>query len=244
MKWAKTWVKRILAQKGYQIIRVPERLKVDARFGLEVLGYLVDDLASRSSANKLSLLQVGANDGKDEDPVFEILRRLPIPSILCEPLPDLFARLEQTYASFDYVKPVQCAIASTDGELTLYRIAASAGPQIHSKVTSFNRGHVQHFVNKHELPPESLVEEKVPSLTVGSLLNARGWNSVDIVAIDTEGMDHLVCAQALKLDPLPQIIHFEYCNSPIMKVQEIMKTLTEHGYRFVRSGIDITAMRV
>ena len=121
--------------------------------------------------------------------------------------------------------------------------SADAGPLTHSKISSFDRSRVQHFINLHKLPSESLVKETVPSSTVASLLKAHGRESVDIVAIDTEGMDHLVCSQVLKLNPLPEIIHFEYCNSPIQSVLDLMESLNDLGYHFARSGIDITARR-
>lgn len=247
MSFAKLLIKDIVARAGYeirQIPRNPSRLTPDARFGLNILGYLAEELLARRAADELSLLEVGANDGRDEDAVHEILKRHRIPAILCEPLPDTFTRLTHTYNGFDHVQLAQCAIASYDGELKLYRIAPGGDGNDRSKIASFNRDHVEHF-RRHvwEMPAESVVSEIVPCKTIQSLLAAYGRETVDIAVVDTEGMDHLICSQILELRPPPTIIQFEYCNSPSASVQSLMERLTTLGYLFSRSGIDIIAAR-
>ena len=245
MRFAKLLIKGLAARAGYEIRAIrrnPSRLTPDARFGLNVLGYLAEELLAHSGAAALSLLQVGANDGRDEDSVHDILERHTIPAILCEPLPDTFTRLTHTYSGFDHVRLAQCAIASYDGELELYRIAPDGGKEF-SKIASFNRDHVEQFRRRSELPAESVVSETVPCKTIRSLLAAYGRETIDIAVVDTEGMDHLICSQFLEISPPPTIIQFEYCNSPIDSVKLLMERLTTLGYRFARSGLDITAAR-
>jgi FkbM family methyltransferase len=246
MRFAKLLIKGLAARAGYEIRKIPRnpsRLTPDARFGLNVLGYLVEELLAHRGAAALSLLEVGANDGRDEDSVHDILKRHTIPAILCEPLPDAFTRLTHTYGGFDHVQLAQCAIASYDGELELYRIAPGVGDNMLSKIASFDRDHVEYFRHFHELPAESVVSETVPCKTIRSLLAAYSRESIDIAVVDTEGMDHLICSQILELSPPPTIVQFEYCNSPIASVKSLMERLTTLGYRFSRSGLDITAAR-
>jgi len=245
MRFAKQLIKGLAARAGYEIRAIrrnPSRLTPDARFGLNVLGYLAEELLTHRGASALSLLQVGANDGRDEDSVHDILERHTIPAILCEPLPDTFTRLTHTYSGFGHVRLAQCAIASYDGELELYRIAPD-GRNEFSKIASFNRAHVEQFRRRWELPAESVVSETVPCKTIRSLLAAYGRETVDIAVVDTEGMDHLICPPILELSPPPTIIQFEYCNSPIDSVKSLMERLTTLGYLFSRSGLDITAAR-
>ena len=244
MKLAKLLIKNLAGRAGYQVIRKPKRLRPDARFGLNVLGYLVEELLSRREAGTLSLLQVGANDGEDEDPVHVILERHTIPAILCEPIPDTFSRLKHTYTGFDHVRLARCAVASYDGVLKLHRIASNADSHRFSKITSSNYNHVQNFLRRWDLASDSIVQEIVPCKTIRSLLSTYGWQTVDIVIVDTEGMDHLICSQVLDLTPPPLVIHFEYCNSPVDSILSLIERLKTLEYRFVRSGIDITAARL
>ena len=246
MRFAKRLIKSLVARAGYEIRGIPTEpslLAPDARYGLNILDYLAEELLAQRGAAALSLLEVGANDGRDEDSVHEFLKKHAVPAILCEPLPETFTRLTETYRGFDHFRLSQCAIASYDGELELYRIAPGASLNRLSKITSFNRYHVEHFQRQWKLPVESVVCETVPCKTIRSLLSAYGRESIDIAVVDTEGVDHLICSQILELSPLPTILQFEYCNSPIANVKSLMKRLTTLGYLFARSGIDITAAR-
>lgn len=244
MKVAKLLIKSLLGRAGLEVSRKTARLSADARFGLNVLGYLVEELLSRRESGALSLLQVGANDGKDEDPVHVLLKRNRIPAILCEPIPDTFIRLKHTYTGLDHVRLEPCAVASYDGVLKLYRIASNAGSHQFSKISSSNYDHVQNFSRWWNLASDSIVQENVPCKTIRSLLSAYGWQTVDIVIVDTEGMDHLICSQVLDLTPPPLIIQFEYCNSPASSILSLIERLTALEYRFARSGLDITAARL
>ena len=243
MKLVKRLIKGLAARAGYEIRGSRWPMMPDARFGLNVLGYLVEELLAHRAAAALSLLEVGANDGRDEDAVHDLLKRHPIPAILCEPLADTFNRLRQTYAGFDHVRLAQCAVAEHDGELELYRIAPGRGDQGLSKIASYNRDHVERYRHSRQLPAESVVSETVPCKTVRSLLAAYGRETVHIAVVDTEGMDHLICPQILELAPPPLIIQFEYCNSPAPSVRSLLEKLTTQGYRFSRNGLDITAAR-
>lgn len=244
MKVAKQLIKNLLGRAGYEVLRKTTRLSPDARFGLNILGYLVEELLSRRGAGSLSLLQVGANDGKDEDPVHALLECHKIPAILCEPIPDTFMRLKQTYTGFDHVRLEQCAVATYDGELKLYRIASKTGEHKFSKISSSNYDHVKNFSRWWHLASDSIVQEDVPCKTIRSLLSTNSWEAVDIVIMDTEGMDHLICSQVLDLTPPPLVIQFEYCNSPAHSILSLIERLKMLEYCFVRSGLDITAARL
>jgi FkbM family methyltransferase len=243
MRSVRQLLKRSAARAGYEIRQKPLRLAPDARYGLNLLGCLGEHLLSQKAASELSLLQVGANDGKDEDLVHDLLERHAIPAILCEPLPDTFERLAHTYSGFDHVRLAQCAIASHDGSLELFRLAPRGGAHQFSKIASFDRDHVEQFRLLWRLPAESIVSEIVPCMTVGSLLTAYGHRTIDIAVVDTEGMDHVVCSQILDLTPPPSILQFEYSCSPIDSVVSLMERLTTLGYHFSRSGLNITAAK-
>jgi hypothetical protein len=125
MKLVKAIIKGLIDRTGYEIRRKPTQLAPDARFGLNVLHGFVESLARRSQPGTLQLLQIGANDGKDEDVVREILLRHPISALLCEPLLDAFAQLELTYSNVSHVRLARCAVGTLDGELNLFRLDPS-----------------------------------------------------------------------------------------------------------------------
>eukprot|EP00288_Rhodomonas_lens_P002868 CAMPEP_0177732996 /NCGR_PEP_ID=MMETSP0484_2-20121128/23431_1 /TAXON_ID=354590 /ORGANISM="Rhodomonas lens, Strain RHODO" /LENGTH=346 /DNA_ID=CAMNT_0019246311 /DNA_START=43 /DNA_END=1080 /DNA_ORIENTATION=+ len=58
------------------------------------------------------LLQIGACDGSSFDPVHDILKHLSWGGLLVEPLPDIFRRLQHTYAAFPLVTLANVAVTS------------------------------------------------------------------------------------------------------------------------------------
>ncbi len=237
------FVRAIAARTDFEVRRRDSGLRPDARFGLDVLGLLVDDLVARRGAADLSLLQVGANDGRDEDSVNPILARHAIHSVLCEPLPDAFALLEREYAASPHVHVTRCAVAAHDGTLDLYRINGDDESIAATKIASSSREHVAMFLRLRNRSEESLATETVPCRTVSTLLLEHGLDGVDILVSDCEGMDHLVCVQALSLPRPPSILQFEYHNIPVAEAHDLIVRLTSMDYLFVRSGLDIIASR-
>jgi FkbM family methyltransferase len=244
VNFAKTFIKELIDRSGYELRRKPTRLQPDSRFGLNVLDSLVDQLVRHTEPGALRLLQIGANDGKDEDATRDILLRHSIPALLCEPLPDAFAQLKETYTGLSHVRLAQCAVGTSDGSLSMFRIDPTIGHAEATKIASFDRRHVAHFQRAWKLPPKSIICETVPCMTIPTLLSQHGLNSVDVAILDMEGMDHLVCPALLQLDPRPKIIQFEYTNSPIADVAALMNELTNAGYLFLRSGLNIVAARM
>lgn len=243
MQPVQQFVKAMAARTDFEVRRRHSGLRPDTRFGLDVLGLLVDDLVRREGSSKVSLLQVGANDGKDEDSVNPILARHAIRSILCEPLLESFALLEREYQGTDHATVTRCAIGPTDGSLELFRIEGDDKSVAATKIASASQEHVAMFLKLRNRAEETLATETVPCLTVSSLLAQHDLRGVDILVSDCEGMDHLVCSQALSLPEPPSIIQFEYHNIPVADARTLMDRLTEMGYLFVRSGLDIVASR-
>jgi hypothetical protein len=125
----------------------------------------------------------------------------------------------------------------------LFRLAPQLAQHESSKIASFDRAHVEHYRALWRLPVEAVITEQVPCLTVQSLLEPLARDHVDLAVIDTEGMDHLICRDLLQLTPAPEVIHFEYANSPIDEIRALFAELTARGYTFVRGGLDVTAAR-
>ncbi len=221
MKFIRMLPRYIVTRAGYEIIKKRKKLPIEARFGLDVLGPLVDRLVEQRGPKELFLLQIGANDGEQEDAVRPILERHEIPALLCEPISDAFPRLQTAYREFHHVQLLQCAIGATTGTLRLFKIEAGATKENSSVIASFDRQHVEMFCRIWDVPYSNITFETVPQLSVNGLLEKVGRRSVDIAAVDTEGMDHLICDQLLDLESPPTIIHFEYANSPLESIKRL-----------------------
>ncbi|MDQ2926525.1 MAG: FkbM family methyltransferase, partial [Acidobacteriota bacterium] len=230
---------------GYDVIRYKSkggRMHSDTRFGLDVFRLVVEDLVLRRPQDSLTLLQIGANDGVREDPVRPILTANGIRGVLVEPLPEPFQQLTATYADLQGVTTVNCAIGAQDGNLMLYHLAPNLVEEA-SLIASFDRANVEKWQSIWGLNPSAVLAREVPCRTVATLLREQGIETLTIAAVDTEGMDHIICNQLLDLPCPPEVLHFEYVNSPEFEVRQLIQRLEDMGYRMARSGLDITALR-
>ena len=239
----KSLAHRLLAAVGYELRRPPTKLPADARFGINVFEMVVERILTGDDPRRRCLLQVGANNGIDEDAVRPILERFPLRSFLCEPMPDSFAKLQANYASFANVTPLNVAVGERTGSLDLFRVDPKAVTNNTELVASFDRQHVEHFRKLWNIPEGGISVQTVKCFSIPDLLVQCGVDRFDIVAVDTEGMDHLICDQVLGLASPPDVLMFEYTSSPIRRVLELMARLEQMGYLFARSGLDITAVR-
>lgn len=243
MSFLKSALQGLLAPTGYEIRKIATTLEMDARWGLDVFELVMGPLLARHAAGDLVLLQVGANDGVDQDPVRRVLEQHAIRSYLCEPLPDVYQKLVSNYQGFAHVTPVRCAVGARSQPLTLYRLPQGKTNWNDQLVASFDRKNVEPYAAEHGLSPADIVAEQVPCFSVKDFMAEHGLARVDIAAIDTEGMDHVICDQLLDLPVLPKVIHFEYANNPLAAIRALMKKFGDKGYVFTRSGIDITAVK-
>jgi FkbM family methyltransferase len=243
MSFLKSAVQGLLSPLGYEIRKIPTTLHMDARWGLNMFEMVMNDLLKQRAAQDLVLLQVGANDGVDQDPVRKILESHPIRSYLCEPLPDVYEKLAKNYQGFAHVTPVRCAVGARSEPLTLYRLAQGKTNWNDQLVASFDRKNVEPYAQAAGLPSSAIVAEQVSCFSVADFMKEHGLPRVDIAAVDIEGMDHVVCTQLLDLPQLPTVIHFEYANNPLPAIQALINKMESKGYLFVRSGIDITAVK-
>src|SRR5688500_19325979 len=67
-------------------------------------------------------VQIGSNDGKTGDPLYEYIKECKWKGILVEPVPYLFEKLKQTYRGFEGLLFENSAIDTKDGYRTFYRI--------------------------------------------------------------------------------------------------------------------------
>jgi FkbM family methyltransferase len=202
--------------------------------------------------------QVGANDGKANDPLYPYLRDYDWSGLLVEPLPDVFENeLRTTYADRPRVKLANVAIAPKVGRLPFYRVAVSRARWA-TGLSSFRRDTVQRHVDNGyieqkareygvALPddPAEIVEEiEVPTTTVDQLLTDHGIDDFDILCIDTEGYD----AEVLKLVDIeryrPEVIVFESKNLSHQDRGDALSRLKACGYALYADRGDVLATTI
>jgi len=190
-----------------------------------------------------TILQVGACDGANRDPIHHYVIRGSTRAILIEPNPLAYARLEKTYAGLRNVTLIQAAIGERDGTANLYRVKNI--DQMASQVdwsllfASFYREHLE----RHGIQPDQIEQITVPCRSLSSLVVELGLTKIDLLQVDTEGFDATVVRMALNLPKQPDCINFEHVHLRTADRQPLFHLLNTNGYLLSHDAWNILAMQ-
>lgn len=156
---------------------------------------------SRAHTN-LTAVQIGANDGFQNDPIHKFIKRDKWRAILLEPQPYLFKQfLEPLHIKSPSVTPVHAAFSYADGTLSLFKVACNE--RWATGLSSFDRsiierhiesGHIEQKARKYgsTLPTDQsdwITSVEVPTLSPATLCRRYNILQVDLLQIDVEGLD-------------------------------------------------------
>lgn len=210
--------------------------------GIDLLGLIgcrmLDDLPS------LSVLQVGANDGRDGDWMRQFVLRERTHSVLVEPLPGPFEKLEHLYAGCDRVRCINAALAPDAGEATIFYASTDDTEALHfSQYASFERSVVAKHGRAIRWAGGSIKEMVVPAVAAGSLLELFEGNGPHLIGIDTEGFDAIAVQLLLDAGASPLVFVYEHCHTRGDDDQRCRLRLADAGYLLARINRDTVAVR-
>jgi len=192
-------------------------------------------------------VQIGANDGLQHDPLHPILARYEWRGILVEPVPHVFARLEQTHAGNDRLTLINAAVGAQDGRLPFYHLREAAPGEavvpFHDALGSFSRDLVLRHAREIPDVQERLVETEVPVLSFDGLLARHGGPPVDLVTIDTEGFDWEVVRSIDLGRYRPRLLAYEHYHLSAADRDAATAHLEAHGYETFAEHFDTYALR-
>ncbi|MFK7946776.1 MAG: FkbM family methyltransferase [Saprospiraceae bacterium] len=209
---------------------------------------VVDDFAK---ANKnLFFVQVGGNDGFQNDLICKFVKRYRWQGLTIEPQRKPFETLQKIYQK-DKVTPINAAIDSQNTTRKLYKVAFTDARWA-SGLSSFLRSHLEEKINN------GYIEKKAKKTGITLPKNKADWidfdtincftfktifqqykvQQIDLLQIDVEGYDY----EILKLFPfgkfLPKMIIFESENLSDSDLTECKSWLNVKGYDLQKFGGD------
>jgi FkbM family methyltransferase len=214
-----------------------------------------------SKRGTISVVIIGANDGKINDPFYAIARKFPKRTsvILVEPQQSLHPFLRQNYAFHPRHKVVSGAVGS-EATLTLFAVKphywaairpayATGWPEYRAAtgVTSSDRDQVAQWVARFGdgLSPDDAIEQlSVKCWTLPALLKEAGARpEVDVIQIDAEGTDDFVLYSCAIEETQPSVILMETKTIPPDRKHRLDKYLQQQGFRLRARGGDTLAVR-
>jgi FkbM family methyltransferase len=208
--------------------------------------------------HKLNIVVVGANDGKNNDPIYDFaMAQSGATSILLiEPNKPLLPYLQSNYASHPSHKIANCAIGK-EGTLTLYAIKqevwdlfqptyAKDWPSYRAAtgITSAIKSHIERALTNQNLDPIRSIEIlNIPAKQLKTLLDELRWPTpIDVLQIDAEGYDDEVIYNSNLSHTRPTLIYFESHNIPLDSGKILKRHLSKHRYRLFHMGGDTLAI--
>lgn len=243
-------VKLAVKPTGYTIAKIKRRnVQEEKRITRE---NFFDLYFSKVDAANFFFIQIGANDGKTNDPLYPYVTKYRLSGIPIEPQLDVFKLLQETYKNYPMVKCVNAAIAGETGDQSFYVVKESIKTRENfSSVTgiaTFNKDILRRTFKK-KLPKGVSVDdyiEEIPvkALSFNDLLKEHKIKRVDMIQIDCEGYDYEIL-KMIDFDKFsPSIINFESSHLSDEDRKECESMLESKGYKWFRYGSDTCAYKI
>ncbi len=196
----------------------------------------------------LSYIQIGANDGILNDPMFGFLKRNSenISGYLLEPIPKVYKSLVSNYKKFQGLEFFNYAIHETNSSMQLYKVKEEYEKQLPDFTKGIASFDPEHWIKTTLVPDSSYIEAiNVECVSVCKFLEMNEITSLDLLIVDTEGYDFEILSSLLETSLRPRIIRFEHGvrNEIMTKSQfsDICASLNLNGYQIIAESYDATA---
>ena len=180
------------------------------------------------------VVQIGANDGISGDPLAVCFSKTRWSGLLVEPVPHLHERLVAQYRERPEVRIERAAVSTRDGDAALYRLRTVPGqsPEWFNQLATLDR---EVLLKQRSSIPEIdslVIEERVPTVRLDTLLARHGISRIDLLVIDTEGHDLEVLRSLDFARFRPTLLMFEHQHLSETDKQSAYALLETAGYEF------------
>jgi FkbM family methyltransferase len=193
------------------------------------------------------VIEVGAHDGIQRDPLRRHVLTCDWTTYLLEPVPAVFEKLQRNVRFVDGAHPVNVAIAGQDRPLPFFQVRPpEPGEEVwpwYDALGSFDREVVLSHVEQIPDIAERIVSVDVPALTARTFLADHAIDRVDLLQIDTEGYDLVVLEQFDIASLQPFLVIYEHWHLDDDQRGAAERLLASAGYELRSEGLDTIAMR-
>jgi len=209
--------------------------------------YIEDLILLESCANKkMCIMNIGAYDGIENDPISHFVRTQECDAIFLEPQKKAFTNLVKNYQQYPHFLLINKALDDVSGQRNLYVVDENLKSMPHwfNQIASFDKKHVK----KHEeFAPglnDSISKERVDTISFEDLLSNYEIKRVDIIQVDAEGMDDKIIRWIPFSRIKPGLLIYEVAHMSQSMQSETCDYLIEHGYKIfpMNSGMDAAAV--
>ena len=196
-------------------------------------------------SNIKSFVQIGANDGKKNDPLYHRIIQYGWKGILVEPDPSNFKKLKENYSQLEGLIFENTGIGPEHGDLPFYKInnITEREPGWYDQVGSFDKETFLENISFGKGLDQRVVAEILPVIRFDELLEKYNVLQVDLLHLDTEGFDYRILRSIDFSKYNIRMVLFESEWMTKSELKEIIRMLRDHRYRVLRCGIDYAGVK-
>ncbi|WP_159090018.1 FkbM family methyltransferase [Ruegeria sp. Alg231-54] len=217
---------------------------------LAMRDFLLASLDAR--AGHMHVVQVGANDGKLEDPLFRYWSKDTWTGVLIEPHPVYFKELEGLHGKNPNVVLVNAAVSESPGTMALYHMderLRSSCPGWLRGCASVEKGRMESAVQRANrkqgltIPESAVVSTEVRTRRLDDILTEHGTRKADVLVVDVEGHEVAVL-NSVDFSSLETKVALIECNVGNRESKgSIVSTLNAAGMIAYQIADDIVGVR-
>ena len=198
-------------------------------------------------------INIGAFDGRQNDPLYDFIAKYQWRAILVEPNPTSFAKLEANFADVAHVSLENVAIADVDGTMDfLVPILTGNEPSWFPQTASLSEEAMQQSIrlirqehkgtgNYTDMPQIERIP--VQTLTPQSLIDNHQIEHFDALSVDAEGYDLKILQQINFGKYHPSVVIYEYYSLSYGDTIRSVRMLQRADYQCFWQSTDILAVR-
>jgi FkbM family methyltransferase len=219
----------------------------------------IDEFTSlySGSRDKVTVVQIGANDGINNDPIHKFIKRDNWQGVLLEPQKFVFEKyLKPLYLKTGNIVVLNAALDQKDGQKPIYKVAVSESRWA-TGLSSFNRSVLEAAVESGYIEKEAIKEgaplpsdkkdyisvEMVECISTETLIKRFNLTKIDWLQIDTEGFDFEIIKMFNIGMTKPEIIVYENLHFNEEQQNECLQFLENNEYLCQTFGPNTLAMR-
>ncbi len=246
-------IKKLVKYLGYEIIK-SRQPQINLPALLSLFFY--------KTPRDFFFVQIGANDGKNNDPIYDFVSKYKLSGLLVEPQKNAFKSLCKNYGDNNNLIYENAAISYKDEYQSMYiikeafqdtygELTTTANP---SGPSSFDKDHVRKWIRrggamteffKDKQVDDYIEEIQVKTITFDTLMRKHNIKSIDLLQIDAEGFDFEII-KMIDFDKYPpKLINYESAHLRAKNSRiECESFLQNKGYLLLRNNEDTCAVRI
>jgi FkbM family methyltransferase len=198
-----------------------------------------------SKKSNVNFIQIGANDGKTNDPIFHFIGKYKWLGVLVEPIPDIFERLKASYKNCtEHLIFENCGVGEFNEAMDFYSLPIEFDdPNWLQQIGSFN---LDAFKRNLEVLPgfiDKMITTKLPVITWDELVSRSDFNSLDLLVVDVEGAEYVVIKQLAESKIKPNYLLFEWGSMSAADFEKTKTILISLSYDLYITGGDVFCIR-